>query len=367
MNKPLSQTKTSIKKILKYGLSLCEHILLLFPRPNTKSSLLLVRLDRIGDFILWLDAAHSYRKIYSGSHIVLIANSLVSGLASEFDCWDEVWPVSTDKFKHNLLYRWSIMFRVHQAGFKTAIQPTFSREFLSGDSLIRASRAVHRIGSSGDLTNIRPQEKKLSDKWYTHLTPAINQTLMEFDRNAEFLEGIGFTFSSGLNSKLACINKNILRLKLPANYFVIFPGASNFNRAWPSSRYADVAHYIYRNTGWAMVICGTSNESHFADQIIRCVGINAFDLTGKTSLPELVQVIKSSRLLVGNDTSGVHIAAAVRTPSVCILGGPISGRFIPYSSNYPYVKPVPVYSKTSLNSVSVKMVEDALDDLLLKT
>ena len=165
-----------------------EYILLLFPRSNANPSLLLVRLDRIGDFVLWLDTAQSYRKLYPGHHVVLIANSVVSDLAGEFDCWDEVWPVNTRKFRRDLLYRWSILFRVHQTGFNTAIQPTFSREFMLGDSIIRASRAVHRIGSVGDLTNIPPHEKILSDKWYTQLTPAINQTLMEFDRNVEFIE-----------------------------------------------------------------------------------------------------------------------------------------------------------------------------------
>ena len=55
----------------------------------------------------------------------------------------------------------------------------------------------------------------------------------------------------------------------------------------------------------------------------QCIRSDRQDISSK-----LVQVIKSSRLLVGNDTSSVHIAAAVRTASVYILGGPISGRFI---------------------------------------
>jgi len=46
---------------------------------------------------------------------------------------------------------------------------------------------------------------------------------------------------------------------------------------------------------------------------------------------------------VGNDTSAVHIAAAVGTPSVCILGGGHYGRFLPYATETDkQVSPIPV-------------------------
>ena len=47
-------------------------------------------------------------------------------------------------------------------------------------------------------------------------------------------------------------------------------------------------------------------------------------------MPDLVELIRASRLLIGNETSAVHIAVAVDTPSVCILGGGHYGRFMPY-------------------------------------
>ena len=34
--------------------------------------------------------------------------------------------------------------------------------------------------------------------------------------------------------------------------------------------------------------------------------------------------------MVSNDTSAVHIAVAVNTPVICILGGAYYGRFLPY-------------------------------------
>ena len=51
---------------------------------------------------------------------------------------------------------------------------------------------------------------------------------------------------------------------------------------------------------------------------------------GRTTLPGLAAVLAHAELLVGNETSAIHIAAAVGTPAVCIVGGGHYGRFMPY-------------------------------------
>jgi ADP-heptose:LPS heptosyltransferase len=51
---------------------------------------------------------------------------------------------------------------------------------------------------------------------------------------------------------------------------------------------------------------------------------------GNLSLPGLASTLAASKLVVANDTGAVHIAAAVGTPTVCVLGGGHPGRFLPY-------------------------------------
>ena len=63
---------------------------------------------------------------------------------------------------------------------------------------------------------------------------------------------------------------------------------------------------------------------------------------GRTSLQELIAIIARAHILVGNETSAMHIAAAVSTPSVCIVGGGHYGRFIPYRLEMETKKPLPV-------------------------
>ena len=55
-----------------------------------------------------------------------------------------------------------------------------------------------------------------------------------------------------------------------------------------------------------------------------------FDMTGKTTLPQLAKLISLSKILISNETSAVHFAAAVGTPFVCLSNGNHFGRFNPY-------------------------------------
>jgi len=71
-------------------------------------------------------------------------------------------------------------------------------------------------------------------------------------------------------------------------------------------------------------------------------------LAGKTTIAQLVELIRNASLLIGNDSAAIHMAAATQTPSVCILGGGHYGRFLPYqpeSRETEYIGPQLVLKK----------------------
>ena len=84
------------------------------PKHNQLKLILLIRQDRIGDFILWLDTAKEYRKYYPPENckIILLGNALWSDLAKELPFWDEVLPVNVKVFKTLSRSRWNILREV---------------------------------------------------------------------------------------------------------------------------------------------------------------------------------------------------------------------------------------------------------------
>ena len=95
-----------------------------------------------------------------------------------------------------------------------------------------------------------------------------------------------------------------------------------------------------------MVICGVKSEYEDAELIINQASIDsAINLTGETTLPESCELVRGAKLLIGIETSAVHIAAATNTPSICLLGGGHFGRFMPYSEKRKGINPVAVFSR----------------------
>ena len=74
-------------------------------------------------------------------------------------------------------------------GAKIAIQPTYSREFYHGDSLIRASNASKKVSSAGNMSYRNQLKSNLADRWHTELIPSSPEQLSELERNAEFFSG----------------------------------------------------------------------------------------------------------------------------------------------------------------------------------
>jgi ADP-heptose:LPS heptosyltransferase len=334
-------------KILNLIYNICLYcldysIVLSYHSQEAENKILIIRPDAIGDFILWLDSAQYFRKLYPDKKIILLGNKTWTDLAKKLPYWDEVWPLDRQKFNRNLLYRLDFLRKVRKAGFEVVIQPTYSREFLCGDAIVRISGARKRVGSIGDCSNIRPLEKKVSDQFYTRLIPATPHLLMELKRNAEFMCGLGISMKAGLPALSLALEGVNNPLDNAIDYYVLSPGASWSGKQWPISRFAVLADKIYRQCGLIAVICGSPAEQGLAEALVSYINVPVTNMTGKTNLVNLAVIIKDASFLVGNDTSAVHFATAVSRPSFCLLGGGHYGRFMPYDIDSKTEKPLPV-------------------------
>jgi ADP-heptose:LPS heptosyltransferase len=292
-------------------------------------ALLLVRLDLIGDFIIWLDAAKEFKKLYPDKRIVLYANSAWAALAKHLTYWDEVVSVDMTQLRGDDLYRFKLLCGVHLRGFVITIQPTYSREYVS-DLLVRASKARQRIGHLGDANNISLENKLITDTWYTVLVPQGIQPEVELNINAQLIRALGHANFKSRMPHLASLTELPVELKIGEKYCVLVPGASWGPKMWPIANFAELAVKITQQLGLKIILCGTQAERSICSQVAELSGVSISNLAGQTTLVQMIEIIRHASLLIANDSASIHIAAATRTPSVCILGGGHFGRFLPY-------------------------------------
>lgn len=105
---------------------------------------------------------------------------------------------------------------------------------------------------------------------------------------------------------------------------VLNPGAEyGPAKRWPPDRFIAAARAIQRRTGCVWLVVGGAGETALARQIVSSLDRQesvARNLAGRTTLRELMALLKAARLLLTNDTGPMHVAAALGTPVVALFG-----------------------------------------------
>ena len=101
--------------------------------------------------------------------------------------------------------------------------------------------------------------------------------------------------------------------------FGLNPGAEyGPAKRWPVEKFIATAKEVQAKTDCQWLIFGGKSDVATATQIGN--GIDHQNLAGKTSLRELMALLKLCRVLLTNDTGPMHIAAALGTPVVVPFG-----------------------------------------------
>jgi len=114
---------------------------------------------------------------------------------------------------------------------------------------------------------------------------------------------------------------------------VLHTGSGGYSKArrWPAERFAEVAQQLRKSHDAEIVLVGTLEDgSGIAEEL---AGANTIDLAGRTSLPQLADVIAGADLFVGADSGVMHIAAATGTPVISIFGPSNADAWKPWAGN----------------------------------
>ena len=101
----------------------------------------------------------------------------------------------------------------------------------------------------------------------------------------------------------------------------IHPGARNGHaKRWPVGHIADLANHLSHDLDAVIVLTGTPGDAPIVNAVTSNIHEPVFDLTGQTSIPELVALLDACDVVVSGDSGPMHMACAVRTPVVALHG-----------------------------------------------
>lgn len=313
---------------------------------SQNEDMVLVRLDAIGDFVMWLDAAKEFKRNVDG-RIILICNQVCSEIAGNTGYFDEVIGVNYGKLRHTsqVRYRWSMHHYLKDVKAGRAVQCTYSKEIFS-DMVMSAIAANEKITMDSPQTISSRWCYRLAEPIYQRVVATPREHMMEIRRNAFFTgQMLGKEIQSGVPFIKAV--KNAQGMVPAQRYYVLFLGASETERMWPIEHFVKLAETLNENMKCGHLkccLCGGKEEAYLADEFIERYfpKEKIINRVGQTSLPELIEVIRAAEFIVTNDTSAVHFAAAVNTQAFCIWGPWEYGRFLPYTVEDPGDRNLPV-------------------------
>lgn len=310
--------------------------------------ILVVRLDRIGDFALYLPFAAALRRAFppESCHITLLGNSLWMPLARRMLNFDRFIQLDPQHFLTDASLRRALLDEVAAMNCDFLLQPRFHRELLIEDLIALAAAAPESLAFSGTTRHL--SKHHLLRPWnrpYSRLLDASSlHDAHELVKNRCFLDnaapGSGPIPNPWRNRPpLPTILADL------AGCIVILPGGGTPGLSWPAAGFGALAAHAFLR-GRPVAVAGTRAEREIAAAVIASAGIPAANLAGELDIESFAALIANASLVIGNDTGGIHIAALSGVPSLVIAGQGQPGIFHPYprtETGVPEIcRPVPV-------------------------
>ena len=131
-----------------------------------------------------------------------------------------------------------------------------------------------------------------------------------------------------------------------ARWIILLPGARWDNKRWPVENFGDLTRRMLTLApDLKFVVLGTAADQPLGREITAVDPQRCLDLTGQTSLLEMIEWVRLGELVITNDTGPMHIAAALRKPVIALFG-PTDP-----AGTGPYGQPENVLQTTSLPCV----------------
>jgi lipopolysaccharide heptosyltransferase I len=106
----------------------------------------------------------------------------------------------------------------------------------------------------------------------------------------------------------------------PGPWIVLAPGARWDDKRWPARNFAELTGLMRGLGALKIVILGSADERPLGEAIAAQNPDCCLNLAGQTSLWEMIEWVRRGRLVIGNDSGPMHVAAALGRPLIALFG-----------------------------------------------
>ena len=292
----------------------------------------------VGDVVISLPALRALRSHHPKDHLAVLARPWVAELYRLLPEVDEVL-VEEPKGRHaGAAGRAALASQLREKRFDRAI--LLPRSFATAWTAYRAG-IPERWGYRGELRSpflthpVSPSRPPGEHELFRHLR-LVAATGVPMPGVPDATWPVSAALRGAARAKLA-------ESGLPDGPFAAAHVASFAHEAkrWPEERFAALFERLAPERGLPVVLLGSATESPMNARVASLApAARVFDLAGKTSLPEVLGIVASAELFVGNDSGLAHLANAAGTPTTVVFGPTDPDATRPWDGPRPDDRPV---------------------------
>ncbi|HLV02029.1 MAG TPA: glycosyltransferase family 9 protein [Acidobacteriota bacterium] len=306
---------------------------------KNRKKYLLVRLGALGDIIHTLPSQQLLHQADPKCSIHWLTEAPYADLLSCVPGIKRLWIVNTRKWRsrpgqlNELIH---LIKELRKEHFDAAID---FQGLLKSAILTRLARAGQRIGFASHQTR-----EPIASRFYSDSPTVITEQRHRIQQCVQLLSVIRGFPGTNLEEKVSgqipfqlperCtvyVKEQLSRLSFKEPPVVLNPGAGWPTKIWPIERFTRLAAQIVEKLDRSVVVAWGPGERKMAEEII--AGNRNHRVAGfPTSILELVELCRLSSLMVAGDTGPLHLAVAVGTPTVAIMGPTYGWRNGPFNS-----------------------------------
>ena len=204
------------------------------------------------------------------------------------------------------------------------------------DILTLASGAAVKIGWNASAVDVPAAVRAEHNRLYTVLVEPRTAQATELQRHEQFLQALGGS-ATGLAPRVwttpedeAAAEQWFLTNRIESsNAVALFCGAQESVRHYES--YGMALAPLCREQELTVIALGSAADAEINQRNLAALPARTVNLSGQLTIRQAAAVLRRCRLAVGAETGLAHLACAVGTQNVVLLGGGHFGRFMPYS------------------------------------
>ncbi len=346
------------------------------PIDKSKIHRILIRATNwVGDAVMTMPALEAVRANFPDAHVTVLARPWVIPLLENHPAVNRVIPYRRgDGLKEDFLEIIRVIRQIRGQGFDLAIlfQNAFEAALLTFLGGIK-NRVGYNTDGRGFL--LSHGVRRRDDIMKGHQVEYYLAILRGMGWEAKSKDPTLFVDPKEIENLGAVLLTNGIN---EGDFVVALSPGAIYGPAkrWPAERFAQIGDWATEKWGAKVLILGSEGEKEICEGVSVAMKQPALDLSGMTSLPGAMALIKRCGFFVTNDSGLMHVAAAIGVPLVAIFGStdPIAtgprgpkARIVQHETECaPCLKPECPEDYRCMLSITPEEVWQEMDDLRLK-